>query len=103
MSESILSNEKKCYLTGRTDNLEQHHVFFGPNRKHSDKYGCWVWLTAEMHRGTHGVHGREGHELDLELKRACQIAFERVYGHEFFMQVFGKNYKEDIYETHDDE
>lgn len=95
-SESILSNEKKCYLTGRTDNLERHHIMFGrANRKVSEEWGCWVYLTHDMHQGTYGVHGREGHEIDLVLKQACQIAFERIYGHEKWMKLFGKNYKEE--------
>ena len=31
-------------------------------------------------------------ELDLSLKRECQRRFEKIYGHEKFMQVFGRSY-----------
>ena len=27
--KSIIQPEKKCFLTGRTDNLQEHHIFFG--------------------------------------------------------------------------
>ena len=40
----------------------------------------------------YGVHGKNGHELDLRLKRECQQRFEELYGHEKFMEVFKKNY-----------
>ena len=40
----------------------------------------------------YGVHGKNGDALMLMLKRDCQREFERRYGHEKFMQVFGKNY-----------
>jgi hypothetical protein len=94
-SVSVLQGEdEKCYITKRTDNLEQHHIYFGAkNRKVSDAYGFWVWLTAEKHRGTDGVHGLRGHELDLELKQDCQRQFE-ADGHtrQEFMALIGKNY-----------
>ena len=40
-----------------------------------------------------GVHGKEGHELDIELKQACQRAFE-ADGHtrEEFRALIGKSY-----------
>lgn len=92
---SILQGKtKECYMTGSTDCLEKHHCFFGAkNRKISDAYGFWVWLTVKKHRGTDGVHGLRGHELDLELKQDCQRQFE-ADGHtrEEFMSLIGKNY-----------
>ena len=30
--------------------------------------------------------------LDLALKQECQAKFERLYGHNTFMMVFGRNY-----------
>lgn len=43
----------------------------------------------------YGVHGKNGHELDMQLKRECQKRFEELYGHDTFMDVFKKNYLED--------
>ena len=39
----------RCYITGRTDHIERHHVFGGAYRKKSEKYGFVVPLTAEVH------------------------------------------------------
>lgn len=58
----------------------------------ADKLGLWVNLTPEWHRGTYGVHGKYGRELDLRLKRECQRAFEELYGHERWMKEIGRNY-----------
>lgn len=91
MELNLLQNEKCCYVTGKTVNLHRHHVFGGARRKSSEKWGCWVYLTAEMHNMSNkGVHFNR--ELDLRIKRDTQRAFEELYGHEKFMKVFGKNY-----------
>jgi hypothetical protein len=92
MSTSIMQNDKRSYLSGRSDNLHKHHIYYGScNRKNSEKYGCWVWLTSDEHNMSDiGVHFNKG--LDNYLKRTCQIVFEQLYSHERFMQVFGRNY-----------
>ena len=85
---------KECYITGRTDGLEKHHIYFGAGKRAiSDRYGFWVWLTPELHRGTYGVHGRDGHDLDIQLKEECQRAFE-AEGHsrEEFRRLIGRSY-----------
>ena len=92
---SILQDQEKyCWVTGaRNVPLEKHHVLFGPKfRKIADKHGLWVYLTAEMHRGTYGVHGKCGHELDLRLKREVQEAYEKKHGHEAWMKLVGRSY-----------
>lgn len=76
--KSIIQDEKKCFITGRTYWLEEHHIFFGrAYRKLSEKYGLKVWLTRELHRGSSGVHFNR--ELDLKLKRIAQEKFEEAY------------------------
>ena len=50
--KSILQDEKKCYVTGRTDGLELHHIYFGnPNRKISDKNGFVIQVLQRMDPG----------------------------------------------------
>jgi hypothetical protein len=91
MIDSIMQEEKKCYITGSVTDLHKHHCFDGCRRKASDKWGCWVWLRSDYHNmSDHGVHFDS--ELDMRLKRETQKRFERLYGHNKFMQVFGKNY-----------
>ena len=94
MGKSILQTEKECYITGSTYNLHKHHIYFGnPGRKISEKNGFWVYLTGALHNQSNdGVHGKNGHELDLKLKRDCQRKFEETHSREDFMKLIGRNY-----------
>lgn len=74
--------------------VEDHHIFFGNSRrKVSEALGLKVWLCPEHHRGRYGVHGRDGHYLDLYLKRLAQETYESL-GHSRtdFVSKVGKNY-----------
>lgn len=97
-SYSILQGKvKRCYLTD-TENvpLEKHHCFYGHGKRAiSDKYGFWVWLRPEWHRGTSGVHGKNGHNIDLLLKRDCQRKYEETHSREEWLELMKKNYLED--------
>lgn len=90
--KSIMQDTKECYITGSTINLHKHHVYGGnPNRKKSEKYGCYVYLRGDYHnQSNYGVHFNR--ELDMQLKQKTQIRFEELWGHEKFMKVFGKSY-----------
>lgn len=90
--ESIMQTGKYCYLCGRTDSLERHHVFFGNQyRQLSEKNGLWVWLCAECHRtGKHSAHLDK--DTNLHLKEDGQRAFELTYTRQDFMKVFGRNW-----------
>lgn len=85
---------KVCWVCGAIHNLEDHHVFGGPLRKKSEKYGLKVWLCHNHHNenipGDPGVHFNP--TLRNNLKWIAQLEFERVYGHEKFMQEFGRSY-----------
>lgn len=88
MSESILQDEKKCFISGAERELDKHHIYASSRRKASDLYGCWVWLRHDIHMDLHSRNSA----LDKMLKRTCQERFEELYGHEKFMQVFGKSW-----------
>lgn len=73
--------------------LHKHHVFFGvKNRKISEQNGFTVKLCLLDHEGTDGVHGKNGHELDLQLKRACQEEYEKTHTRAEFIGLIGKSY-----------
>lgn len=88
MSDSILQDEKKCFVSGALFNLDKHHIYHGPRRKAADRWGCWVWLRHDLHMELHDKNAA----LDRMLKRTCQEEFESRYGHDKFMEVFGKSY-----------
>ena len=51
------------------ERLELHHIL---RRKiEANKDNC-IMLCSDCHRGTSGIHGRDGHTLDLELKLKLQ-------------------------------
>ena len=91
MTKSIMQpdGEKECYISGSQRDLDLHHVIAGTaNRKLSDKYGLWVWLRHDIHMDLHD----RNKELDKQLRQEGQKAFEEIYGHEKWMNVFGKSY-----------
>ena len=88
---SIIQSNKECYVTGRTDNLHKHHIFYGPNRKISEKHGFYIWLIPELHNmSDKGIHFDK--EFDLKIKRICQSKYEETHTREEFMQLIGRNY-----------
>ena len=91
---SILGSRKgRCYLCSRCGQTQEHHIFGGPNRTLSEKYGLKVELCLECHADqvTHAVH-RDKAVMD-ELHRQGQEAFEEQLGsRKVFMQIFGRNY-----------
>lgn len=95
MKSVIRGNEKGvCYLCGRSGPTEEHHIFGGPNRKLSERYGLKVYLCIPCHRtGKQSVHSDR--ETMMHLKQAGQAAFEKMHTRQEFMELFGKNYLED--------
>ncbi len=94
MAKSILQRDKRCFITGRIDNLHKHHIYGGGNRKNSEKNGFWVYLTAEYHNmSNRGVHFDR--KLDLRLKEQCQRKFEETHTRAEFMAIIGKNHIND--------
>lgn len=91
MSKSIINNEKECLVCGTVYNIHKHHIYGGPNRKLSEKYGCWCYLCARHHNMSDaGVHFNR--TLDLKLKQQCQKTFEEKHTRQEFMSIFGRNW-----------
>ena len=92
--KSIIQNEKKCFICGTTNWLEEHHIFEGTaNRKISEKYGLKIFLCHRHHNEPpYGVHHDK--EKMLMLKQIGQEKFMKYYNKtkEEFIEMFGKNY-----------
>ena len=81
----------RCEICGRYGYTEDHHVYFGPNRKHSDRWGMVAKLCPSCHRNSNdSVH--HNIEIDRRLKREYQAKFEAKHGRELFVKIFGRNY-----------
>lgn len=92
--KSILQDEKVCYITGYAGSgLHKHHIYFGDGQRDiSDEMGFWVYIRNDWHESEYGVHGRDGHQLDLRLKRECQRKYEETHSRKEFMSLIGRNY-----------
>ena len=92
VAPSIMQDKKECFITGATQNLHRHEVFFGTDkRQKSLEWGCWVYLRGDLHnQSKRGVHFNAA--LDKQLKQLCQRHFEKLYGADKFREVFGKSY-----------
>lgn len=80
-----------CMYTG-TAPVERHHIFGGPNKKRSEKYGFIAPLRPDLH--PNGVFAGQGAKaVDLALKMKAQTYYEEHYGtKEDFIREFGKSY-----------
>lgn len=92
--QSVIQSEKRCFLCGRRINLDEHHVFFGKNRKLSEKYGLKVYLCHEDCHifGKNAVHNNA--EICRKLQREVQAQAMEHYNWtaEDFIRIFGKSY-----------
>lgn len=91
MAKSIISNERQCYLCGKTVNIEKHHIFGGvANRKISERLGLWVYLCHNCHTGKNGAQYNK--EKNLRLKQDAQRAYEKTHTRDEWLKWIGKNY-----------
>ena len=80
----------ECWACGTITGLTTHHIFAGnPNRSLSEKYGLYVSLCIVCH--TRIQLYKSVTEVE-RLKQEAQRRFEKVYGHDKFLEVFHKNY-----------
>lgn len=102
MSRSIIQDKEEhyCYLCALLEGrawqqsmiLEEHHIMFGIKwRRKSEHYGLKIYLCQEHHRtGKNAVHRDK--DTRILTQKIAQYAFEKKYGHEKWMQEFGKNF-----------
>lgn len=89
--KSVIQQDKKCFICGRSSGLEEHHIFGGPNRKLSEQDGLKVWLCYECHRtGRYAVHTNRP-TMDW-LHKVGQEAYEKRHKPGDFLKRYGKNY-----------
>jgi hypothetical protein len=82
---------KRCEFCGATSNIHKHHIYAGPWRKTSEKYGAIAYLCYAHHNGSNNsVH--LNHEIDLKLKQKWQKKFELTHTHDEFISIFGRSY-----------
>lgn len=92
--KSLINNNKECYVCHKKTNLHLHHIMFGKNRKKADEDGLVVYLCYDHHEGINGVHGKNGHDLDLRLKQYAEARWLECYNASVndFIKRYGRNY-----------
>jgi len=92
--ELCIMPKSSLYSTKRTDKYcERHEVYFSKAyRQKSIDDGLIVFLTRESHRGTNGVHGKNGNKLNRQLKKMAQKAWMEYYRktEKDFIERYGK-------------
>lgn len=95
-SDFCIMPKSTKYSTVRTKKYsERHEVFFSKAyRMKSIKDGLIIFLTEDDHRGTNGVHGKNGDKLNRYLKRTAEKVWISYYKKtkEEFRKRYGKNY-----------
>ena len=77
-------NERYCIICGKSFS-EVHHVIY--RNKASFLVNCElnkVNLCENHHRGTKGVHAKNGHALDLKLKSDFEEKLNLLFDREYF-------------------
>lgn len=91
MKSIIPQDPQVCYLCGRRNATDVHHVYPGANRQVSDQYGLTVRLCRDCHRDLHD----KGINMAGLQSWVQRIAMEH-YGWNLdeWITRFGKDYRE---------
>lgn len=86
------SDHPYCYLSGREDHLDYHHIMNGTKqlKRFSEREGLWVYLNHDVHMALHQTS--EGAGWERRLKQEAQIAYEKNHSRESWMKIVRKNY-----------
>jgi len=96
--KSIIQDKQECYVSKRTDCLENHHIFAGrKNRKISDKYGLTIWLNNKAHYEWHNSPPNIMYITKTKRQQIQQMAQRKAMEHygwtvEDFRKLFGKSF-----------
>lgn len=70
---NLFIDMKRCELCGGFTMVQAHHIVHGRGkRKQCETPISLIYLCWECHHGTNGVHGKNGHDLDMKLKKKLQ-------------------------------
>ena len=102
MAKSIMQARRECYICREVycvktvRGLEEHHVFGGPRRVLSERYGLKVYLCRQHHNMPAEIAAHFDPDVRDWLHRRGQRAFEMHYGHDRWMAEFGKDYANEL-------
>ena len=80
----------ECFFCGKPA-TDRHHIYGGPNRPKSEKYGLVVYLCRECHDKVH--FGKDRSYMD-RLHVYGQNLFRHLHPNLHFEPIFHRNYLE---------
>lgn len=86
---------RECWLCGRTNGqLDRHHIFGGPFRKKSERYGLVVDLCHDRCHifGSEAAHQNKQTMDALHQYGQRKAMIEQGWTTEDFIREFGRNY-----------
>lgn len=81
-----------CEICGQYGERDTHHIFNGAYRTKSEEYGATVEICRRCHNA---VHNNIAIRHRLKAKWQEKIQKEHNLTDEQFINLFGKNYKEE--------
>lgn len=91
MKSIIVTDTEHCIFCG-SDCIEEHHVFFGPDRPVSEKYHLTVPVCNQHHTQS-GDSPHRNRTIDLALKCWGQTVYENQIGtRDQFRKEFKRSY-----------
>ena len=74
--QALERSQGLCEICKSNNKVELHHILYGNGkRKQCERLESVIFLCYKHHRGTNGVHGKNGHILDLKLKLKVQNTY----------------------------
>lgn len=86
---------RRCWLCGRTNGqIDRHHIFGGPFRQKSERYGLVVDLCHDSCHifGEYSAHQSKETALELHQYGQRKAMEEQGWTTEDFIAEFGRNY-----------
>lgn len=84
---------KECFLCGKMAHTERHHIFPGPFRGKSEKYGLVVDLCHSCHNEPPlGAHHNKTTAARLKKYGQKKAMRENGWTVDDFIREFGRNY-----------
>ena len=74
--QAVLERSKGLCEVCHKQGQELHHILSGNGRRRQhENADSVIMLCSSCHRGTNGVHGKNGAKLDLQLKLKLQETY----------------------------
>lgn len=87
----FIGDTDRCFICKSNYSLQKHHIFNGPYKKVSEKYGLLIKVCPNCHTfASNSIH--RDSTLRKRLKQIGQERFEQNHSREEFIKEFGKNY-----------